>query len=245
MFHLTKLYVVGIGPGAPEHMTRRAMQALESAQIIAGYGVYADLIRPLFPDKEYLVTPMRREADRCRMAIDAALQGKIVAMISSGDAGVYGMAGLLCEMAEGLSVDIEIIPGVTAALSGAAVLGAPLGHDFAVISLSDLLTPWEKIEARLSLAAQADLCIALYNPSSIKRADYLQRACDTLLRFLSSDTVCGAVRNIAREGQSMQVMSLAALRDYKADMFTTVFIGNTQTRVIDGRMITPRGYRND
>lgn len=245
MFHLTKLYVVGIGPGAPEHMTRRAMQALESAQIIAGYGVYADLIRPLFPDKEYLVTPMRREADRCRMAIDAALQGKIVAMISSGDAGVYGMAGLLCEMAEGLSVDIEIIPGVTAALSGAAVLGAPLGHDFAVISLSDLLTPWEKIEARLSLAAQADLCIALYNPSSIKRADYLQRACDILLRFLSSDTVCGAVRNIAREGQSMQVMSLAALRDYKADMFTTVFIGNTQTRVIDGRMITPRGYRND
>lgn len=226
-------------------MTRRAMQALESAQIIAGYGVYADLIRPLFPDKEYLVTPMRREADRCRMAIDAALQGKIVAMISSGDAGVYGMAGLLCEMAEGLSVDIEIIPGVTAALSGAAVLGAPLGHDFAVISLSDLLTPWEKIEARLSLAAQADLCIALYNPSSIKRADYLQRACDTLLRFLSSDTVCGAVRNIAREGQNMQVMSLAALRDYKADMFTTVFIGNTQTRVIDGRMITPRGYRND
>lgn len=245
MFHLTKLYVVGIGPGAPEHMTRRAMQALESAQIIAGYGVYADLIRPLFPNKKYLVTPMRREADRCRMAIDAALQGKIVAMISSGDAGVYGMAGLLCEMAEGLSVDIEIIPGVTAALSGAAVLGAPLGHDFAVISLSDLLTPWEKIEARLSLAAQADLCIALYNPSSIKRADYLQRACDILLRFLSSDTVCGAVRNIAREGQSMQVMSLAALRDYKADMFTTVFIGNTQTRVIDGRMITPRGYRND
>lgn len=245
MFHLTKLYVVGIGPGAPEHMTRRAMQALESAQIIAGYGVYADLIRPLFPDKEYLVTPMRREADRCRMAIDAALQGKIVAMISSGDAGVYGMAGLLCEMAEGLPVDIEIIPGVTAALSGAAVLGAPLGHDFAVISLSDLLTPWEKIEARLSFAAQADLCIALYNPSSIKRADYLQRACDILLRFLAPDTVCGAVRNIAREGQSMQVMSLAALRNYKADMFTTVFIGNTQTRVIDGRMITPRGYRND
>lgn len=245
MFHLTKLYVVGIGPGAPEHMTRRAMQALESAQIIAGYGVYADLIRPLFPDKEYLVTPMRRETDRCRMAIDAALQGKIVAMISSGDAGVYGMAGLLCEMAEGLPVDIEIIPGVTAALSGAAVLGAPLGHDFAVISLSDLLTPWEKIEARLSFAAQADLCIALYNPSSIKRADYLQRACDILLRFLAPDTVCGAVRNIAREGQSMQVMSLAALRDYKADMFTTVFIGNTQTRVIDGRMITPRGYRND
>lgn len=241
---MTKLYVVGIGPGSADDMTLRAMKALEDAQIIAGYGVYADLIRPLFPDKEYIVTPMRKEAERCRMAIEAALSGKTVAMISSGDAGVYGMAGLLCEMAAGLAIDIEVIPGVTAALSGASVLGAPLGHDFAVISLSDLLTPWEKIEARLSLAAQADLCIALYNPSSIKRADHLRRACNILLAFLSPDTVCGAVRNISREGQSMRLMTLSALRDYKADMFTTVFIGNSQTRVIDGRMITPRGYKN-
>lgn len=241
---MTKLYVVGIGPGSADDMTLRAMKALKDAQIIAGYGVYVDLIRPLFPDKEYIVTPMRKEAERCRMAIEAALSGKTVAMISSGDAGVYGMAGLLCEMAAGLTIDIEVIPGVTAALSGASVLGAPLGHDFAVISLSDLLTPWEKIEARLSLAAQADLCIALYNPSSIKRADHLRRACDILLAFLSPDTVCGAVRNISREGQSMRLMTLSALRDYKADMFTTVFIGNSQTRVIDGRMITPRGYNH-
>ena len=241
---LSKLYVVGIGPGSADDMTVRALRALENAQVIAGYGVYTDLVRPLFPDKEYLVTPMRQEAARCRLAIEAAVAGKTVAMISSGDAGVYGMAGLLCEMAEGTSIDIEVIPGVTAALSGASVLGAPLGHDFAVISLSDLLTPWETIETRLSMAAHADLCIVLYNPSSQKRADYLQRACDILLPFLSPDTVCGVVRNISREGESMRVMSLSNLRDYKADMFTTVFIGNTHTRVIDGRMITPRGYKN-
>ena len=242
---MSKLYVVGIGPGSAEDMTVRAMHALDDAQVIAGYGVYTDLVKPLFPDKEYLVTPMSKEAERCRMAIEAAQSGKSVAMISSGDAGVYGMAGLILEMAEGLSdIKVEVIPGVTAALSGAAVLGAPLGHDFAVISLSDLLTPWDLIEKRLDLAAQADLCIAIYNPSSVKRADYLRRACDILLRHASPQTVCGVVRNIGREGETMQVMTLAQLREYKADMFTTVFIGSNRTRVIDGRMVTPRGYTN-
>ena len=244
MLALNKLYVVGIGPGAADQMTVRALRALESCDVIAGYGVYVELVKPLLPDKEYLVTPMRKEADRCRMAIDAALTGKTVAMISSGDAGVYGMAGLIYELAEGKEIEIEVIPGVTAALSGGAVLGAPLTHDFAVISLSDLLTPWDKIEKRLECAAEADLCMAIYNPASHRRADYLRRACEIVLRHASPETVCGVVRNIGREGERMQLMTLKELADYPADMFTTVFIGNCQTKIVGGRMVTPRGYRD-
>ena len=244
MLALNKLYVVGIGPGEADQMTIRAMRTLEQCDVIAGYGVYVDLVRPLLPDKEYLVTPMRKEADRCRMAIDCAMTGRSVALISSGDAGVYGMAGLLCEMAQGLEIEVEVVPGVTAALSGGAVLGAPLTHDFAVISLSDLLTPWEKIEKRLECAAMADLAMAIYNPASHRRSDYLHRACEIVMRHASPDTVCGVVRNIGREGEEMHVMTLRELADYPADMFTTVFIGNAQTKVVDGRMVTPRGYRN-
>ena len=244
MLALNKLYVVGIGPGEADQMTIRAMRTLEQCDVIAGYGVYVDLVKPLLPDKEYLVTPMRKEADRCRMAIDCAMTGRSVALISSGDAGVYGMAGLLCEMAQGLEIEVEVVPGVTAALSGGAVLGAPLTHDFAVISLSDLLTPWEKIEKRLECAAMADLAMAIYNPASHRRSDYLHRACEVVLRHASLDTVCGVVRNIGREGEEMHVMTLRELADYPADMFTTVFIGNAQTKVVDGRMVTPRGYRN-
>ncbi len=241
---MNKLYVIGIGPGAEDQMTRKALDILRDVDVIAGYGVYVDLVKPLFPDKEYLVTPMRKEVDRCRMAIDAAKEGRTVAMISSGDAGVYGMAGLCLELAADTDVEVEVVPGVTAALSGGAVLGAPLTHDFAVISLSDLLTPWDKIEKRLELAGEADLSIALYNPSSHRRSDYLQNACDILMRHVKPETVCGVVRNIGREGESYQVMTLKELRDYKADMFTTVFIGNSQTMEINGRMVTPRGYRN-
>ena len=241
---MNKLYVIGIGPGAEDQMTRKALDILRDVDVIAGYGVYVELVKPLFPDKEYLVTPMRKEVDRCRMAIDAAKEGRTVAMISSGDAGVYGMAGLCLELAADTDVEVEVVPGVTAALSGGAVLGAPLTHDFAVISLSDLLTPWDKIEKRLELAGEADLSIALYNPSSHRRSDYLQKACDILMRHVKPETVCGVARNIGREGESFQVMTLKELRDYKADMFTTVFIGNSQTMEINGRMVTPRGYRN-
>ncbi len=241
---MNKLYVIGIGPGEPGQMTQKAMDTLRSVDVVAGYGVYVDLVKPLFPEKEYLVTPMRKEVDRCRMALDAAAEGKTVAMISSGDAGVYGMAGLCLELAADTDVEVDVIPGVTAALSGGAVLGAPLTHDFAVISLSDLLTPWDKIEKRLELAGEADLCIALYNPSSHRRSDYLRKACDILLRHVKPETVCGVVRNIGREGEEYKVMPLSELRDYKADMFTTVFIGNSQTREVNGKMVTPRGYRN-
>ncbi|MBP5225670.1 MAG: precorrin-3B C(17)-methyltransferase [Lachnospiraceae bacterium] len=242
---MSKLYVVGIGPGGQEYMTFEAMQAMKDSDLIVGYGVYIDLVKPLFPEKEYLTTPMKQEVERCRMAVEAACEGRTVAMISSGDAGVYGMAGPVLELAEGKDVEVEVVAGVTAALSGGAVLGAPLTHDFAVISLSDLLTPWEKIEKRLDAAASADFCIAIYNPSSHKRADYLQKACDILMRHKDPQTVCGTVRNIGREGESCEIMTLQELRDTKVDMFTTVFVGNSQTKETGGRMVTPRGYKHD
>ena len=241
---LKKLYVIGIGPGAADMISPRAMAALDECDVIAGYGVYVDLIKPLFPDKEYIVTPMRQEVQRCQMAIERAAAGQVTAMISSGDAGVYGMAAPIIELAEGKGIDVEVIPGITAALGGAAVLGAPIGHDFAVISLSDLLTPWELIEKRLELAAMGDMCIAIYNPASHKRADYLQKACDILMRHAAPDTICGIVKNIGREGEMSEIMTLKALRDYPADMFTTVFVGSSRTKVVDGRMVTPRGYRD-
>lgn len=240
-----KLYVIGIGPGGADQMTPRARAAIEASDIIAGYTTYIDLVRPLIGDREILQTPMKQEIDRCTRARDAALTGKTVAMICSGDAGVYGMAGLMHEVcAEYPELDIEVVPGITAACAGAAVLGAPLIHDFAVISLSDLLTPWEKIEKRLDLAAQADFCICLYNPSSKKRADYLQKACDIMLKSKSPDTPCGYVQNIGRDGERGTVCTLAELRDTSVDMFTTVFVGNSQTRVIGGKLVTPRGYEN-
>ena len=182
-------------------MTGEAMQALTDSDCIVGYHVYTELLQDEFPDKEYITTPMRQEIDRCRLALQQADAGRIVSLVCSGDAGVYGMSGLLWQLStEYPQVEIQTVAGVTAALSGAALLGAPLVHDFALISLSDLLTPWEKIEKRLLLAAQADFVIVLYNPSSRKRADYLKRACDLILQFQSPDTVCGITEQIGREG---------------------------------------------
>ena len=243
---MKKLYVVGLGPGEHDAMTFAADRALSDAAVIIGYSKYVELVRDLYPEKEYADTGMTRETERCREALRRAAAGDTIALICSGDSGVYGMAGLIYELSgEYGPVEIEVIPGVTAALSGSAILGAPLGHDFAVISLSDLLTPWETIEKRLEAAAAGDFCISLYNPSSHRRNDYLQRACDILLRTLSPDTVCGIARQIGREGESCRVLTLGELRDTQVDMFTTVFIGNSATRVIAGRMVTPRGYRLD
>ena len=241
---MNKIMVVGIGPGEYEQMTVRAAQALAKADVIVGYTVYVDLVKEHFPGKEFLTTPMRKEEERCRLAFEKASEGKCIAMICSGDAGVYGMSGLILEMGEEYpDTQIEIIPGVTAALSGAAVLGAPLIHDFCLISLSDLLTPWEKIEKRLRSASEADFSICLYNPSSKKRHDYLRRACDLMMEFKSPDTVCGIVREIGRDEENSRILTLKELRDTQTDMFTTVFIGNSQTRKIGGHMVTPRGYR--
>lgn len=240
-----KIYVVGIGPGSYEGMTGAAATALEKSDVIVGYTVYIDLVKDHFPGKSFLTTPMRKEVDRCVMAFDEAMKNQTVSMICSGDAGVYGMAGLMYEIGANYpEVELEVVAGVTAATGGAAVLGAPLIHDFCLISLSDLLTPWEKIEKRLLLASEADFVIVLYNPSSHKRHDYLKKACELMLQHKSPETVCGTVQNINREGETARAMTLAELKETQVDMFTTVFIGNSQTRNIDGKMVTPRGYKN-
>ena len=242
---MNKLYVIGIGPGEYEQMTLKAIHAMEKSEVIIGYTVYVDLVKEHFPGKEFLTTPMKKEVDRCVMAFEEAKKGKVVSMICSGDAGVYGMSGLMYEVGVNYpEVELEIIPGVTAATGGAAVLGAPLIHDFCLISLSDLLTPWEKIEARLLAAAEADFVVCLYNPSSRKRSDYLQKACDLMMQYKRPETVCGIVGYIGRNGEHYEVMDLKTLRDTKVDMFTTVWVGNSQTKEINGKMVTPRGYRN-
>ncbi|HAX52452.1 precorrin-3B C(17)-methyltransferase [Muricomes intestini] len=241
---MSKVYVIGLGPGADRQMTLEAAKVLEKCQVIVGYTVYVDLIKSQYPEKLYLTTNMTQEVKRCRMALEEAAAGKAVAMVCSGDAGVYGMAGLMYELGEEYpGVMIEVVPGITSATGGAAVLGAPLMHDFAVISLSDLLTPWAQIEKRLKAAAMADFVICLYNPSSKKRRDYLKRACEYVLEYKSPDTVCGIVRNIGRDGETHRVLTLEELKDTETDMFTTVFIGNEETRQIGGKMVTPRGYQ--
>ena len=237
------IYAVGIGPGDLSLMTQQALQVLEDADVICGYSVYVELIRASFPGKTFISTPMRGEEARCKMAIEACLEGKKVAVVCSGDAQVYGMAGLLMELSAGTGAEIEVIPGLTAALSGGALLGAPLGHDFAVISLSDLLTPAGTIRKRLALAAEADFVICLYNPRSKGRPDALREACRIILQYRDPETVCGWTRNIGREGQSRRILSLEQLKEEELDMFTTVFIGSSNTRVSGGKMVTPRGYR--
>lgn len=248
---MEKVYAVGMGPGNGDQMTAEAREVIVSCDVIAGYTVYVDLVRKVLKErelegKEFITTPMTQEVKRCRLAFEQAQKGKKVAMVCSGDAGVYGMAGLLLEISGDYpEAEVEVVPGITAALSGAAVLGAPLIHDFAVISLSDLLTPWEKIRKRLHAAAEADFCMCLYNPSSRKRHDYLKKACGIMLESKAGDTVCGIVRNIGREGEGCAFCTLEELKDVETDMFTTVFIGNSQTKMVNGRMVTPRGYRND
>ncbi len=240
-----KLYVVGLGPGDYDNMTVRADRALKDCDSIVGYHVYVDLVKDRYPGKKTLTTPMTKEADRCRMALEAARKGENVAMVCSGDSGIYGMAALIYELrGEDKEPEIDVIPGLTAACSGAALLGAPLTHDFAVVSLSDRLTAWETIEKRLEAAAKADLSIVLYNPASRGRPDHLRRACEILLRTLPEDRPCGIARNIGREGQGRTLLTLGQLRDAEVDMFCTVFIGNASTKIIGGELVTPRGYRD-
>ena len=247
-----KIFIIGIGPGDRNMMTDEAYQAMDMSDVIVGYTVYVDLVKELFSEKEFFTTPMRQEIERCRACYDFAMQGKNVAFICSGDAGVYGMAApmfeLLPEYTNGNSNitadNLVVIPGVTAAISGAAVLGAPINHDFCVISLSDLLTPWEIIEKRLKAAVVGDFAIVLYNPSSKKRHDYLQKACEIMLAAgASEDRACGYVENIGREGTKSEVMSLLQLKDAQVNMFTTVFIGNSKSEIVQGKLVTKRGYK--
>ena len=239
-----KLTIVGIGPGNYDNMTIAADRALRESQLIVGYTVYVDLVQERYPGKELLSTPMTREAERCTLALEEA-ETKNVALVCSGDSGIYGMAALVYELRGSRTTpEISVVPGLTAACSGGALLGAPLTQDFAGVSLSDRLTPWEKIERRLECAALGDLSIVLYNPRSKGRPDNLRMACDILLKHLPASRLCGVAHNIGREGEGCEILSLEQLRTADVDMFSTVFIGNAQTKVIGGKLVTPRGYRD-
>ena len=226
-------------------MTFKAAEVIQNADVVTGYTTYVNLMKPIFPDKVYKATGMMKEVERCRMAIEDAMEGKDVAMISSGDSGIYGMAGIIYQLADDMGADIEIdtVPGVTAASSAASVLGAPLMHDLAIISLSDLMTPIELIMKRVDRAADADMVICLYNPKSKTRTEYLNDARASILRYRTPGTPVGIVRNAGRADQTCKVTTLEDLDKEDVDMFCIVIIGNSQTYISNGRIITPRGYR--
>lgn len=239
------LYIVGFGSGARDCMTAAAEKALKQSELIIGYKTYTALMKPFFPEKQFIENGMRHETERVRLALEKA-QTQTVSLICSGDPELYGLAALAYEyLADYPDTSIQVIPGITAAFSGGAVLGAPLTHDTAIISLSDLLTPAEKIKQRLICAAEGDFIIVLYNPSSRQRSDYLQKACEIILQYRAPDTVCGYVQNIGRNGEKSCICSLLELQNIHTDMFTTVYIGNSDTRMIGGKMVTPRGYQHE
>ncbi|MBR1863943.1 MAG: precorrin-3B C(17)-methyltransferase [Ruminococcus sp.] len=237
------LYIAGFGCGSREGMTLEVQAALERCETVVGYRTYTDIIAEFYPGKEFISTGMKQEIDRVRLALELGTQ-KDTVMVCSGDPELYAMAGLAFELrGEGREPEIEVLPGVSAAFSGGALLGAPLTNDMAIVSLSDLLTPWEVIEKRLRAAAIGDFVTVLYNPGSKSRRDALKKACGIMMGYRDKDTVCGYVRNIGREGQEAGIMTLGELGDFQADMFTTVFIGSSATKNIGGKMVTPRGYR--
>ncbi|EOX1306950.1 precorrin-3B C(17)-methyltransferase [Listeria monocytogenes] len=238
------IYVIGIGPGDKRLMTGEALQAIEDAEVIVGYVTYIKLIKELIKDKEVVKTGMRREIDRCQEAVDIALTGKKVAVVSSGDAGIYGMAGLVLELAEKSNPDLEVkvIPGITASIGAAAVLGAPIMHDFCHVSLSDLMTPWEVIEKRLTHAAMADFVVCFYNPRSKGRANHLANAFQKMMEYKSGDTVVGIVKDVGRKEERKIITTMRDIDYELVDMTTMVIVGNKETYVKNGKMITPRGY---
>ncbi|MDR3282497.1 MAG: precorrin-3B C(17)-methyltransferase [Candidatus Methanoplasma sp.] len=239
-----KLTVVGFGPGNIEDMTHRAYAAIRDADVVTGYTTYIDLLRPFFPGKDFKATGMTGEVERCRSAVRDAVSGLSVAMVSSGDAGIYGMAGIIYQLADemGAEIEINVVPGVSAAFSAAALLGAPLVHDTALISLSDCLTPLDVIMKRVEHAGASDMIVALYNPRSSVRPDTLSDALSLLLRHRSAATPVGIVRNAGREGCAVKTTTLGEFDDSAVDMFCTIIIGNSQTYTSNGKMITPRGY---
>ncbi|MCB6180477.1 precorrin-3B C(17)-methyltransferase [Dialister invisus] len=239
--------VVGIGPGHEAEMTEKAINAIQESDIIVGYNTYIALIKDRIADKEIVGNGMRQEVDRCQKAVDLAVEGHKVAVISSGDPGVYGMAGLVLELIQKIPEEkrpkCEIIPGLTAANTAAAALGAPLMHDYAVISLSDLMTPWEQIQKRASLAAEGDFVIAIYNPKSRGRTTYLDQIRNIVLQFRKPGTPVGIVRKAGRPGMNWTISTLEKLPEEDVDMQSTVIIGNSNSYIADGHIITPRGYK--
>lgn len=236
-----KIYVVGIGPGKKPDMTYRAYEAMEKSDVIIGYKTYVDLVKEYFTDKELINSPMKKEVDRCKDVLKIAKEGKSVSLISSGDAGIYGMAGIMLEIAED-DMEVEVIPGVTASNAAGAFVGAPIMHDHATISLSDLLTDWELIKKRLDLAAQGDFVVSLYNPKSRGRATQIVEARDIMLKHKPATTKVAIVRNVGREDQSYVLTTLEEMLEHEIDMLTVVIIGNANTFIKNGKMITPRGY---
>jgi precorrin-3B C17-methyltransferase len=241
-----KLFIVGIGPGSLDEMTYHARRAIEAANVIVGYSAYVDLAEPLFTGKVVITGGMGMEVERCEAALREALLGRTVALISSGDAGIYGMAGLVLEIAHKKGIEhpeaIEIVPGVPAFVAAAALAGAPLMNDFACISLSDLMNPWEKIEKRLSAAASGDFVTCLYNPRSKKRTGQIKKARDIFLKHRSADIPCAVLRNIARDGQKVELTTLEKLLKHEIDMLSLVIIGNSETEKLGDWMVTKRGY---
>ena len=228
-----------------EHLTPKARREIENADVVVGYGTYVKLIQSIIkPDAEVVSGTMGREVERAKIAVSKALKNNRVVMVSSGDPGVYGMAGIILEVAalEKADVPIEIVPGVTAATAAASKLGAPLVSDFAVISLSDLLTPWEKIEHRLEAAAAADFAIVLYNPQSQGRIEPLAKAYEILLKHMRPETPVGIVKQAGRDGEGVIITTLKEMLNAEIDMVTTIIVGNSATKVVNGRMITARGY---
>lgn len=239
---MAKIYVIGIGPGKKEDMTYRAYEAMEKSDVIIGYKTYVDLIKEYFSDKELISSPMKKEVDRCMEVVEIARSGKTVSLISSGDAGVYGMAGIMLEVAPD-DIEIEIIPGITAGNAAAAITGAPLMHDYATISLSDLLTDWDLIKKRVDLASQGDFVITLYNPKSHGRTTQIVEAREIMRKYKSDETPAAIVRNAGREDESSVITTLGEMLNHEIDMLTLVIIGNSNTFIKNGKMITPRGYK--
>ena len=237
-----KIYVVGLGPGNKENMTFRAYDVLKNSDIIIGYKTYVDLIEGMFPDKKIIKSYMKKEVARCEETLKLALEGNIISLISSGDAGVYGMAGLMLEIAGG-QVEVEIVPGITSANASASLGGAPIVHDSVNISLSNLLTDWELIKKRIDLASQGDFVITLYNPKSSGRSELINEARDIMLKYKRKDTPVLIARNVGREGENYDITILDKMLDYEINMFSTVIIGNSNTKVLNNKMITPRGYK--
>lgn len=237
-----KIYVVGIGPGNMEDISIRAYNTLKNVDIIAGYITYVDLVKDEFSKKEFYVSGMKKEIDRCEKVLELAKEGKKVALISSGDAGIYGMAGIMIEVALGSGIEVEIIPGITSSVAGASLVGAPLMHDQAIISLSDLLTDWEVITKRIDRASDGDFVISLYNPKSKGRTEQIVEAREIMLKYKAATTPVALLRHVGREDENYTLTTLEDMLNHEIDMFTVVIVGNSKTYVKDGKMITPRGY---
>ena len=235
-----KLYVIGIGPGGLEHMTLRAKEAIEESNIVVGYNKYIDMIKPLVENKELFSTGMRGEEARCRKALELSKEDNTVALISTGDSGIYGMAGLILQMQK--DENVEIITGVTASSAAGSVVGAPLMHDNCNISLSDLMTPYELIKKRVRNAADADMIISLYNPRSKGRPHYLREAIEIIKEYRDLNTPVAVVRHALRDGQEYKLFNLENFDEEVVEMFSIVIVGNSQSFVKEGKFITPRGY---